>query len=277
MICCCSSGLSSHSSTTNRRGTAYLPEQLVVSPVPQTAAIRLLPQKWDVAVPPEYIACNVLDLSVIRVSKRLQLPLGQTVLKVPGSQKVLHNMRCNAFASRCAGVVLRLDIQLLRVQDNQLVDATLVTMIDRHLDDFETLWKARLRVSEEEDRFWDWEMKNRVYLSSTNYEAYAIDYEQVAQGLMLLETSVHRSWYEPHRRIVYVHSLATAPWNRSSIQTPVTYRLVGSTLLEFARFRCEELGYGGLVGLHALSGAEAFYRRMNMSDCGMDEENENLT
>lgn len=172
---------------------------------------------------------------------------------------------------------MRLYIQLLRVQDSQLVDAALVTMTDRHLDNFETFWKARLRVSEEEDRFWDWEMKNRVYLSSANYEAYAIDCEQIAQGLMLLETSAHRSWCEPQRKIVYVHSLATAPWNRPSIQNPVMYRLVGSTLLEFARFRSEELGYGGLIGLHALSRAEAFYRRMNMIDCGADEEKENMT
>ncbi|KYC36550.1 hypothetical protein WA1_43465 [Scytonema hofmannii PCC 7110] len=168
-------------------------------------------------------------------------------------------------------------IQLLQVRDNQYVDAILVTLTNKHLEDFERFWKPQLRVSGEEDKFWDWEMKNRVYATSTNYESYAIECEQIAQGLMLIETRVHRSWFESNRRLVYVHSLATAPWNRLSIQTPVKYRLVGATLLEFAMYRSLELGYGGLVGLHALPGAEGFYHRMGMIDCGLDAEKENLT
>ena len=37
------------------------------------------------------------------------------------------------------------------------------------------------------------------------------------------------------------------------------------------------MGYDGLVGLHALPGAEEFYRRMGMIDCGADDMKENLT
>jgi hypothetical protein len=57
----------------------------------------------------------------------------------------------------------------------------------------------------------------------------------------------------------------------------VAFRAIGRTLLQFARFRSEELGYDGLVGLHALPGAEGFYRTMGMIDCGADETKENLT
>ncbi|WP_017746127.1 GNAT family N-acetyltransferase [Scytonema hofmannii] len=120
-------------------------------------------------------------------------------------------------------------------------------------------------------------MKNRVYLSSVRYEGFVIEYEQMTQGLMLIETCGHRSWFDENRQIVYVHSLATAPWNRPTLQKPVKYRSIGSTLLQFARFRSEELGYGGLVGLHALPDADPFYRKMNMNDCGRDEAKENLT
>lgn len=172
---------------------------------------------------------------------------------------------------------VRYEVPIIREQDNQAVTALLVTMAERHLDDFASSWKAQLRTSEQEDRFWDWELKQRVYLSSANYEGYAIEYEQMAQGLMLIETTGHRSQFEQHRRLVYVHSLASAPWNRPSIQNPVAFRAIGRTLLQFARFRSEALGYVGLVGLHALSGSEGFYRTMGMIDCGIDETKENLT
>jgi hypothetical protein len=39
-----------------------------------------------------------------------------------------------------------------------------------------------------------------------------------------------------------------------------------------AQLRSEELGYGGLVGLHSLPGAEAFYRKMGMIDGGADAQ-----
>ncbi|UBF27475.1 GNAT family N-acetyltransferase [Kovacikia minuta CCNUW1] len=157
------------------------------------------------------------------------------------------------------------------------MEGILTKLSQKHLDDFETFWKARLQCSTQEDQFWNWELKNRVYLSEAIYEGYAIECEGITQGLMLLATGGHRSRFEPDRRIVYVHSLATAPWNRPSLQAPITYRLVGSVMLRFAQYRSEELGYGGLVGLHALQEAEAFYQRMNMINCGADEAKENLT
>jgi hypothetical protein len=163
-------------------------------------------------------------------------------------------------------------IELLRVCDRQLVEAQLSSLTDKHLQDFEQYWKPRLTASGEGDEDWDWERKHRIYGKLPGVEAYAIECEQITQGLMLLETLGHRSGIMPGRRIVYVRSLATAPWNRPSIENPPSYRLVGSTLLEFARYRSNELGYGGLVGLHALPGAEEFYRRLGMLDGGADPE-----
>lgn len=171
---------------------------------------------------------------------------------------------------------MRQAIQLIQVQDNQLIDALLVHLTERHLHDFEQLWKADLSATTAEDRFWDWEVKNRIYLSQPTFEGYAIECEASTQGLMLIETRSYRSWYDPKRRLVYVHSLATAPWNRPTPDHPGKYRATGGTLLEFAQARSEALGYGGLVGLHALNGAEDFYRRMSMSECGPDEEKEKL-
>lgn len=171
---------------------------------------------------------------------------------------------------------MRKTIQLLHATDGQLIDALLLTLNDNHLNDFENLWKPLLQTSSEADRYWDWVAKTRVYRLDT-FETYAIECEQLTQGLMMIEVGVHHSQVDRSRRVVYVHSLATAPWNRPSIQNPPQYRTVGATLLRFARYRSSELGYGGLVGLHALPEAEAFYERMNMMNCGADPNMDNLT
>ena len=167
-------------------------------------------------------------------------------------------------------------IKLLRVADDQVVDAVLLDLNQKHLDDFETFWKPRLQVSKEEDRYWDWEKKSRIAASSINYEKYAIEWEQLTQGLMIVELDWHRSQVEPGRSVVYVDYLATAPWNRGSGQDSPQYRSVGTLLLLFARSRSVALGYGGRVALHALIGAEGFYDKQNMMNFGADPEKENL-
>jgi hypothetical protein len=167
-------------------------------------------------------------------------------------------------------------IELLRVRDMARVEAKLYRASARHYEAVEQTWRPLFSGANEADGNWDWERKQRLYGSRIGAESYALECEERTQGLMLIETTGHRSWFEPNRRIVYVHSIATAPWNRPEIQTSPDYRLVGSALLGFARYRSDRLGYGGIVGLHALPSAEAFYRRLNMSDCGIDRERDNM-
>jgi hypothetical protein len=133
-----------------------------------------------------------------------------------------------------------------------------------------------LQVSVAEDRMWDWIAKERIYLALPNYESYALECESMTQGLMLVDTRLHRSQIEPNRRLVYVSFLATAPWNRSIIQEPPIYRAVGSVMLQFARERSFELGYGGLVGLHALSESVSFYHKIGMIGGDPDPERDGL-
>lgn len=81
------------------------------------------------------------------------------------------------------------------------------------------------------------------------------------------------------RRLVYVSALATAPWNRSTINYPPIYKGVGGNLIDFAIIRSNELGYQGGIGLHALPGAIAFYKKLKIGllDCGSDpDEPDNL-
>lgn len=171
---------------------------------------------------------------------------------------------------------MNVPIELIRVRDGAFVDATLEPLGQKHLSDFETFWKHRLQASQEGDSAWDWLNKNRISITRSNFEKYAVVCKQITQGLMMIETQWHRSWFEEHRRIVYVDYLSTAPWNRRSICNPPEYRAVGGNLLEFARYRSQELGYGGLVGLHALPRAASFYRKVGMIDCGTDELKQGL-
>jgi hypothetical protein len=174
---------------------------------------------------------------------------------------------------------VQFEVPLIRVRNAVSVIGSLVTLTTKHLDDFRTVWKEQLKTSADEDRYWDWEQKQRIYLAGgiDIYEGYAIECERLTQGMMILQVQGYRSQIEPNRRLVYIHSLATAPWNRLSNPDPNGFRAVGSALIRFARFRSEELGYGGLVGLHSLPAAEMFYRKMGMIDGGADAEKENMT
>jgi hypothetical protein len=174
---------------------------------------------------------------------------------------------------------VQFEVPLIRVRDAVSISGSLVTLTTKHLDDFRSGWREQLRTSDDEDRYWDWEQKQRIYLTGGEgiYEGYAIECEGLTQGMMILQVRGYRSQVEANRRLVYVHSLATAPWNRLSNPDLNGFRSVGSALLRFARFRSEELEYGGLVGLHSLPAAEMFYRKMGMIDGGADTEKENLT
>ena len=91
------------------------------------------------------------------------------------------------------------------------------------------------------------------------------------------KTQWHRSLgYRKRFPLVYVEYLASAPWNRRLLEDPPYLIGVGRALVLFARQRSVELGYGGRVGLHALPGAEAFYRRYSMPDYGSDPDKEGL-
>jgi hypothetical protein len=173
-------------------------------------------------------------------------------------------------------VVIQLDVPLVDGMRGTIVMGSLITMTEKHLDDYESFWKNRLDQVEAADRFFEWAWKKRIFVSSGDSEGYAIEYDNMTQGLMILRVRGKRSVFDENRRIVYVSRLSTAPWNRQDLQNPVRVRAVGGQLLQFARMRSEQLGYGGLVGLHSLPTSEIFYQKMNMIDCDLDEEYENL-
>jgi len=114
------------------------------------------------------------------------------------------------------------------------------------------------------DRNWDWQLKNRIY--NDKAESWAIECEGITQAFALFDISGRRSQFIPSRQILYIYSIAVAPWNRPRPSHPRRYKAVGSTFLAFARKRSAELGYMEGVGLHSLPEAEPFYRENNMAE-----------
>jgi hypothetical protein len=155
-------------------------------------------------------------------------------------------------------------IELFRGLDGTAVMATVCPIAQQHIDDYESLWREVLRAYGQDDRFWSWEFKERVFLSRDNYEGYAVEVAGRTEGLMMIETQNHRAQLVPGRRLVYVESIATAPWNRRMIRRPPELRNIGSELLLSARLRSVELGYSGRVGLHSFPAVERFYETQNM-------------
>jgi hypothetical protein len=169
--------------------------------------------------------------------------------------------------------------KIFRVADQVFVPAEINKFSQKSLDDFETFWRSRIQSALQDEIYWNWLNKNRLYISRDNYEAYAIENEseRITQGMMLIETQNHRSTVDQRKRLVYVETLETAPWNRQSSEPAPQFKRVGTALLRFAQQRSQELGYGGIVGLHSLPESEVFYRNQNMMDCGQDPVKDNLT
>jgi len=170
---------------------------------------------------------------------------------------------------------LKTTFRLVR-QDGLVVDADLLPLSSDHLSQFERIWKRMLQPSSEHDSHWDWVRKHRKVSNLPNYEAYALECDQMTEGLMFLECDFHHSRLEPDKNLVYVDFIATAPWNRPSIQAPPEHRGVGTALFTFAVQRSFELEYKGRVGLHSLPSAEKFYNTLKMIDFGSDDNYENL-
>lgn len=166
-------------------------------------------------------------------------------------------------------------VKLLRVSDAKVVDADIVNLSVKHLTDVDTFWKPRLQPSAEEDRHWNWAIKY-LKLATPNYEKYALECGRITEGLMILELDFHRSRLESGKSLVYIDYLATAPWNRPSIQNPPLNKGVGTGLFSFAVKRSIDLGYRGKLGLHALPLAADYYTKLGMTDFGSDPDKQDL-
>jgi hypothetical protein len=71
-------------------------------------------------------------------------------------------------------------------------------------------------------------------------------------------------------RLLYIAYMATAPWNREPFLAPEglvpsSLKGVGKALVRQAICLSRQLGYGGRIGLRAMGGSAAFYRKIGMT------------
>ncbi len=92
---------------------------------------------------------------------------------------------------------------------------------------------------------------------------------------MILESEQHGSRITGHP-LLYLEYLAVAPWNRPDVGRPRRFSGCGFSLLKFAAERSQALGYGGVLGLHALPGSHPFYSGAGMKDFGPDPQEDGL-
>ena len=83
-----------------------------------------------------------------------------------------------------------------------------------------------LLALQEPDKAWNWAYKLRLATNEARFEAYVVEVDGLAQGVILIETQWHRSQLDgpisARPPLVYVEYLATAPWNRRSIEEPLS-------------------------------------------------------
>jgi len=127
-----------------------------------------------------------------------------------------------------------------------------------------------------QDARWDWRRLAEIRGNPLLYQMYAIECAARTQGIMLVKKGGSFSRHPDHPKadLIYVDRLATAPWNRRGFVGEPIYRGVGQVLLSAAVNLAYEEDLDGRIGLHSLSGADAFYRDViGMTDFGPDDEN----
>lgn len=185
------------------------------------------------------------------------------------------------------------EFALLNRQTLSYETAALFRGIDeKNLLDFEREWRPafinRLPpdassieqiAADAEDAHWDWRLLAELGRNPLLFEMFVVECAERTQGLMLVVKGGHFSRHPDHERadLVYVERLATAPWNRSGfVKTPI-YKGIGQLLLATAVDLSFDEELGGRIGLHALPGAETFYRDvLGMTDFGPDRNHHGL-
>ncbi|TPK85695.1 hypothetical protein FJ936_09150 [Mesorhizobium sp. B2-4-13] len=188
-------------------------------------------------------------------------------------------------------------VPLLNRVTGKFEDATLFRGAGQeNLAHFETRWRPmlemrRLEAEQQglslhdinaEDVHWDWGKK--VLAAEEDpliLELFVLECGYSTQALMLVRKGglkcLCRHPEDLTNQLIYVDFLATAPWNRPRLVAQPAYSGCGRILLAAAVSLSFDEEMKGRIGLHALPGAETYYRdKIRMTDLGPDEHYQNL-
>jgi len=186
----------------------------------------------------------------------------------------------------------RSEIHLKNLGTGLLVDAILIDGVTRsEVEAAVRSWQPLIETKESQlahDKapramgtqhlHWDWLEKFEATSGLLASRWMGIELQNEIQGLMLLDTiSGVTRLGDTGRPLVYVHYLASAPWNAAELTTTPKYGLVGRVFMAAAIqiSRAEE--FKGRIALHSLPQAESYYLDIvGMTDFGEDPSKENL-
>lgn len=155
-------------------------------------------------------------------------------------------------------------VHLLRRADSVFVAGTIrsTSLSDKMLW---TRWHEEM-PADAEDGHWEWDQFIDLSLTFPNQiHIAALELASQLQGLMWLDLTTERSegWG------YHIARVSTAPWNRPPDSV---YRGVGSILIASAIFKSLHDNRDGRIYLESLPGAEDYYRRCGMQECGRSDE-----
>jgi hypothetical protein len=126
---------------------------------------------------------------------------------------------------------------------------------------------------------WDWKRKHKKTSRLLAYHWLGIELEEKMQGLMLLDTvtSVGRLPEQSGKPLIYIHYLATAPWNSVELTSNPQLGWIGRVFIAAAIQISRSEGFMGRLGLHALPQAESYYLEVcGMTNLGQDPSKDKL-
>ena len=153
---------------------------------------------------------------------------------------------------------------------------------DKNIEDYNRLWrpffdKVKEKFAKEEnkieDSHWDWGKKLEYMNGLLAFKSFALELENITQGMMIIENAQHFSKIENNKHLIYIEFLSKAPWNRKNIVEKPKYSFIGSVLVFKAVRESLDRGFEGRVGLASLKQACLFYEKLSFKNIGIDFQN----
>lgn len=182
-------------------------------------------------------------------------------------------------------------IYLLEEATGHGIEAELRDAIEQaQLDDWQSRWRPALASALQhladqcvpqsqwpQSRHWNWPQKLARVQGLLAYRGFCVVAQGETQGLAQIDlTKLSRDPGQLGRPLVYLDYLEVAPWNRRELQATTRFRGVGTALLSAAVQLSFDEDFKGRLGLHSLPQADAFYRRIGMTDMGPDPSYQSL-
>ncbi len=177
-------------------------------------------------------------------------------------------------------------IYLLNAANKPVLGTLSHSISDKNLLDWVIHWKSFMQqritsgqlAAMPQHPHWNWVAKYRAFSGSLAMKSFAIDCDDMTQGMMWVNVaSFSRHAATLRNPLVYIEFLESAPWNLPMLNSAPKFKGVGGLMIAAAIHLSKNEEFKGRIGLHALPQAEPFYaNKCGMTDFGHDPEHHGL-